>query len=261
MIYGMKPFNSAEMRAYLDIINEAPDPVGGKTVSDETGTTTYDAKGQKVSYQTPSMGGFSKTTNYQTGEKTTTGQVGPVGISSTERPDQSTVRTASVPLAHNVDLTTSTGIGFGGAGKNIAPGGNRVSTVTARTAQNPQGTTTGFVGQPTQQDLEKAIPPDSAASGNEFSDPDAVNEQGLEEEFPGTHGAWMHGGFKVTYDPASQTVRVQGKNQDRSHKFTNAPTDRSYHDRVQQIIDRLEDESELRENPSLVMREWMALCQ
>ena len=88
-------------------------------------------------------------------------------------------------------------------------------------------------------------------------------EEITEAEFPGTHGAWMHGGFKVTYNPSTQTVTVQGKNQERSHKFPNPPTDRSYRDRVQQIIDRLEDEAELEESrsDSLVMREWMTICR
>jgi hypothetical protein len=225
MMYGLKPFNGAEMRSYLDIVEAT---------------------------STPRINGFQQTTD-DDGTVTSDYSVGPVSASTTQRPNTINTSSATVPLAHNVQLTVDKGIGFGGAGKDVTPGGNQVSTITARTAQNPEGTTSSFVGKPTAQDLEKAVPADWDSSGNEFSE--------VNEDFPGTHGAWMHGGFKVTYDPSTQTVRVQGKNQERSHKFTNAPTDRSYHDRVQQIIDQLEDESELRENPSLVMREWMALCR
>jgi len=88
-------------------------------------------------------------------------------------------------------------------------------------------------------------------------------EEITESEFPGTHGDWMHGGFKVRYNPSTKTVTVQGKNQERSHKFTTDPTERSYHSAVQQIIDKLEDEAELEESrsESLVMREWMTICR
>ena len=320
----------SELRRYFDMVeaNETPtgagqfstkqmgdgtkvsfDPVtGGKTVSGAAGTTNYNVAGQKTSSQTPSIKGFQQSTNYQTGEKTTTGQVGPVGISATQRPDQSTVTTAEVPLGADVTAKVARGIGFGGAGKDVQQGGNQVTGITTRTAQNPEGTTSSFVGKPTDQQFDQAMQAvqeddlddkvmaqhntpqakaksqaiDKAfASGDQkefdrlgIQSPERIErdlqtmragekaqDAALQEDFPGTHGAWMHGGFKVTYDPTSQTVRVQGKNQDRSHKFTNAPTNRSYHDRVQQIIDRLEDESELRENPSLVMREWMALCR
>ena len=320
----------SELRRYFDMVeaNETPtgagqfstkqmgdgtkvsfDPVtGGKTVYNADGATSYNVAGQKTSSQTPSIKGFQQSTNYQTGEKTTTGQVGPVGISATQRPDQSTVTTAEVPLGADVTAKVARGIGFGGAGKDVQQGGNQVTGITTRTAQNPEGTTSSFVGKPTDQQFDQAMQAvqeddlddkvmaqhntpqakaksqaiDKAfASGDQkefdrlgIQSPERIErdlqtmragekaqDAALQEDFPGTHGAWMHGGFKVTYDPTSQTVRVQGKNQDRSHKFTNAPTNRSYHDRVQQIIDRLEDESELRENPSLVMREWMALCR
>lgn len=107
---------------------------------------------------------------------------------------------------------------------------------------------------------EPAINPDASSIGQEPAIEPTVD---IHEDFPGTQGEWVHGGFKVRYNPSTQTVVVQGKNQERSHKFTTPPTDRSYRDRVQQIIDRLEDESELEESrtDSLVMREWMAICR
>jgi hypothetical protein len=169
----------SELRRYVDMVeaNETPagagqfstkqmgdgtkvsfDPAtGGKTVSGADGATSYNVAGQKISHQTPSIKGFQKSTNYQTGEKTTTGQVGPVGISATQRPDQSTVTTAEVPLGADVTAKVAQGIGFGGAGKDVQQGGNQVSSITTRTAQNPQGTTSSFVGKPTDQQLDQAL--------------------------------------------------------------------------------------------------------
>jgi hypothetical protein len=168
-----------ELRRYFDMIEAAETPTGagqfstkqmddgtkvsfdpvagGKTVSGAAGTTNYNVAGQKTSSQTPSIKGFQQSTNYQTGEKTTTGQVGPVGISATQRPDQSTVTTAEVPLGADVTAKTSRGIGFGGAGKDVQQGGNQVSSITTRTAQNPQGTTSSFVGKPTAQYINQAL--------------------------------------------------------------------------------------------------------
>ena len=136
---------------------------GGKTVSGATGTTSYNVAGQKTAYQTPSINGTSQTTNYQTGEKTTTGQVGGISTSMTQRPDQSTVKTASTNLG-DVTATTAQGIGFGGTGKNVQQGGNQVSSIT-----NAQGQTTSFIGQPTQQDVEKAIPQEPVDEAGPFS--------------------------------------------------------------------------------------------
>lgn len=224
MIYGMKPFNGAEMRSYLDILNETDDgtkvtvdpATGNKTVSGSEGTTTYDAKGQKIAYQTPSINGTSQTTNYQTGEKITTGQVGGISTSITQRPDQSTVKTASTNLG-DVTAATTQGIGFGGAGKNVQQGGNQVSSIT-----NAQGQTTSFLGQPQQQDVEKAMQED--------------------EELPGTKGEWRHGGHSVKYDPSSRTVHVKGRGGEHKHTFSKDPKHDVYRSRVQQIIDKLEND-------------------
>lgn len=222
MMWSLKPFNGAEMRSYLDILNEADDgtkvtidpATGNKTVSGAEGTTTYDPKGQKISYQTPTIGGTSQTTNYQTGEKTMRGNLGGMDVSATQRPDQSTVKTASMNLG-DVTATTAQGIGFGGAGKNAQQGGNQVSSIT-----NAQGQTTSFLGQPQQQDIEKAIQED--------------------DELPGTKGDWRHGGHSVKYDPSSHTVHVKGKGGEEKHAFGKHPSHDIYRKRVQQIIDKLE---------------------
>jgi len=118
---------------------------------------------------TPRFNGFQQTTD-DDGTVTSDYSVGPVSASTTRRPNTINTTSATVPLAHNVQLTVDKGIGFGGAGKNVTQGGNQVSTITARTAQNPQGTTSSFAGRPTTQDLEKAIPKDWAPSDDEFSD-------------------------------------------------------------------------------------------
>jgi len=118
---------------------------------------------------TPRLNGFQQTTD-DDGTVTSDYSVGPVSASTTRRPNTINSTSATVPLAHNVQLTVDKGIGFGGAGKNVTQGGNQVSTITARTAQNPQGTTSSFAGRPTTQDLEKAIPKDWAPSDDEFSD-------------------------------------------------------------------------------------------
>jgi hypothetical protein len=62
-------------------------------------------------------------------------------------------------------------------------------------------------------------------------------------ELPGTKGDWVHGGFKVRFDPTTNTVRVFNLNQERSHSWPKAPTPQAYRIIVQQLIDRLEDES------------------
>ena len=131
------------------------------------------AKGLGEATVTPRIGGFQQTID-DDGTVTSDYNVGPVSASTVKRPNTINTTSATVPLAHNVQATVDRGIGFGGAGKNIQQGGNQVTSITARTSQNPQGTTSSFVGQPTAQDLEKAVPPDWESSGNEFSD--EINE-------------------------------------------------------------------------------------
>ena len=225
MIFGMKPFNGTEMRSYLDILNETDDgtkvtvdpATGNKTVSGAEGTTTYDAKGQKIAYQTPTISGTSRTTNYQTGEKTTKVNQGPMDISSTERPDQSTVTSVNSQLG-DVSIGAHKGIGFGGAGKDVEQGGNMLSTIT-----NPKGQTTTVAGRvPSSQEISTAMQED--------------------EELPGTKGEWRHGGHSVKYDPSSRTVHVKGRGGEHKHTFSKDPKHDVYRSRVQQIIDKLEND-------------------
>jgi hypothetical protein len=251
----------SELRRYFDMVeaNETPtgagqfstkqmgdgtkvsfDPVaGGKTVSGAAGTTNYNVAGQKTSSQTPSIQGFQQSTNYQTGEKTTTGQVGPVSISSTQRPDQSTVQTAEVPLGSDVTARTSRGIGFGGAGKDVQQGGNQVTGITTRTAQNPEGTTSSFVGKPTDQQLDQTVQEDDLDDKvtAQYNTPQAkAKSQAIDKAFAsGDQKEFDRLGIQSPerIERDLQTMRAGEKAQDAA---------------VQQ-------------SPSLVMREWIALCR
>jgi len=321
MMYGLKPFNGAEMRAYLDVLNEAPpaqgvmrqsagspereqqfinksmadmetmanrkvrpdesvqedelselrryfdmveanetptgagqfstkqmgdgtkvsfDPAtGGKTVSGADGATSYNVAGQKTSSQTPSFKGFQKSTNYQTGEKTTTGQVGPVSISSTQRPDQSTVQTAEVPLGSDVTAKVARGIGFGGAGKDVQQGGNQVTGITTRTAQNPEGTTSSFVGKPTDQQFDQAVQEDDLEDKvmAQYNTPQAkAKSQAIDKAFAS--------GDQKEFD----RLGIQSPEQIERDLQTMLAGEKAQDAAVQR-------------NPSLVMREWMALCR
>ena len=253
-----------ELRRYFDMIEAAETPTGagqfstkqmddgtkvsfdpvagGKTVYNADGATSYNVAGQKTSSQTPSIKGFQQSTNYQTGEKTTTGQVGPVGISATQRPDQSTVTTAEVPLGADVTAKVARGIGFGGAGKDVQQGGNQVTGITTRTAQNPEGTTSSFVGKPTDQQFDQAM--------------QAVQEDDLDDKVMAQHN----------------TPQAKAKSQAIDKAF--ASGDQKEFDRLGiQSPERIErdlqtmragekaQDAAVRESPSLVMREWMALCR
>jgi hypothetical protein len=57
---------------------------GMKTVSDETGSKTYDAGGNLVKTAEPSIGGMSKSTDVTTGDTTQSFNAGDVGVSSTQ---------------------------------------------------------------------------------------------------------------------------------------------------------------------------------
>jgi hypothetical protein len=251
----------SELRRYFDMVeaNETPtgagqfstkqmgdgtkvsfNPVtGGKTVSGAGGTTNYNVAGQKTSSQTPSIKGFQQSTNYQTGEKTTTGQVGPVSISSTQRPDQSTVQTAEVPLGSDVTAKVARGIGFGGAGKDVQQDGNQVTGITTRTAQNPEGTTSSFVGKPTDQQLDQTVQEDDLDDKvtAQYNTPQAkAKSQAIDKAFAsGDQKEFDRLGVQSPerIERDLQTMRAGEKAQDAA---------------VQQ-------------SPSLVMREWMALCR
>jgi hypothetical protein len=73
------------------------------------------------------------------------------------------------------------------------------------------------------------------------------SEEMNEGSLPGTHGEWVHGGFKIRYNPETRTVRVMGKNQERGHTFKNPPNEITYKTVIAKMIDQLEDESSMYE--------------
>jgi hypothetical protein len=64
---------------------------------------------------------------------------------------------------------------------------------------------------------------------------------------PGETGTWVHGGYKVSYDPKTLTARITGKNQERSYKFSKSPSIDTYKAKIAGVIDQLEDESSIHE--------------
>lgn len=125
---------------------------GSKTSYGAQGTTTYDATGKAKEYTTPDLGGFAKRTDLGTGQTTTMVRTGDVAATSTPRQDQSTVKTASAPIG-SATASMASGIGFGGAGKDIQQGGNQVVSIT-----NPAGKTQSFAGRvPSSQEIGNSL--------------------------------------------------------------------------------------------------------
>jgi hypothetical protein len=236
MIYGMKPFNGAEMRQYLDILGEqAPMQTNPKGVPIKT-SQPFDMNKEfkNIGQQMTSLGpDFRKTHQdltpgsdyYQKNIANNPDLVKKAAdVTSRMSPDEFDASVADTNA--RLDKVTAPGRDLG------------------RSATSPEyDAVADKVGLPSMQPMQE------------------TEEKEMNEDLPGTQGTWMHGGFKVRYNPSTQTVTVQGKNQERSHKFSSAPSERSYHQAVQQLIDKLEDESEMYESPSLVMREWMTICR
>ena len=125
---------------------------GSKTSYGAQGTTTYDATGKAKEYTTPDLGGFAKRTDLGTGQTTTMVRTGDVAATSTPRQDQSTVKTASAPIG-SATASMASGIGFGGAGKDVQQGGNQVVSIT-----NPAGKTQSFAGRvPSSQEIGSSL--------------------------------------------------------------------------------------------------------
>lgn len=105
------------------------------------------AKVKKVQEENPAaMGNMS-----QQGATTTLSQ-GPLTVSATKRPE-GTVTTADYDMGPFGSVSGSTGVGFGGAGKDVQQGGNQITSMT-----NAAGQTTNVVGRaPTTQDFRDAL--------------------------------------------------------------------------------------------------------
>jgi hypothetical protein len=117
---------------------------GGKSVTDADGTTDYNVQGKAVQQTSPTVGGFNKTTNLQTGATSTQSQGGPMSVNTSTSTGPagkvtSVGGTMSAPGQpdKNISVQSTTGAMLGGAqGK-----GNQVTMVT-----NPQGVRTGVIG-------------------------------------------------------------------------------------------------------------------
>ena len=139
---GHGQFTSKDMGAGTKVsFNPA---TGGKSVTDADGTTDYDAQGKAIQQTSPTVGGFNKTTNLQTGATSTQSQGGPMSVNASTSSGPagkvtSVGGTMSAPGQpdKNISVQSTSGAMLGGAqGK-----GNQVTMVT-----NPQGVRTGVVG-------------------------------------------------------------------------------------------------------------------
>lgn len=79
-----------------------------------------------------------------------------------------------------------------------------------------------------------------------------INGRDSDDDYPGSQGTWMHGGYKIRYNPETFTLTVQGKNQERGHRWGGKPTKQAYRIAVQQLIDKLEDETEMYEGEEVI---------
>ena len=96
--------------------------------------------------------------------------------------------------------------------------------------------------------------PDAMTRSDDSTSPiHGTNKRVLpEDEYPGSQGTWMHGGYKIKYNPETFTLKVQGKNQERGHRWNSKPTPQAYRIAVQQLIDKLEDEAEINEAEEVI---------
>lgn len=114
---------------------------GLKTVSDETGSKTYDAGGNLVKTSAPSIGGMSKETDVTTGDTTTAFNAGDVGVSSTQTAGGYEKAKSSRYQMGDVGVAASqTGPDYA-KGQLAAP-----TTSTATTSSGEQGTAVSGVG-------------------------------------------------------------------------------------------------------------------
>ena len=114
---------------------------GIKTVSDETGTKTYDASGQLIQKSNPSLGGFSDKTDTRTGDTTKRFDAGDVGVSSTQTAGGYEKEKSSRYQMGDVGVAASQTAPDYAKGQLAAP-----TTSTASTSTGQQGTAVSGVG-------------------------------------------------------------------------------------------------------------------
>jgi hypothetical protein len=101
---------------------------------------------------TPTIGGLSNTTD-ASGRTTQSYDMGPLSVSKSTGGGIPDVTSSSYELGHDKKVTHHTGTAFGGASKDVQPGGNQITTMT-----NSSGKTTNVIGrQPTKQDIQAGV--------------------------------------------------------------------------------------------------------
>lgn len=101
---------------------------------------------------TPTIGGLSNTTD-ASGRTTQSYDMGPLSVSKSTGGGIPDVTSSSYELGQDKKVTHHTGTAFGGASKDVQPGGNQITTMT-----NSSGKTTNVIGrQPTKQDIQAGV--------------------------------------------------------------------------------------------------------
>lgn len=205
---------------------------GMKTVSDETGSKTYDAGGNLVKTAAPSIGGMSKSTDVTTGDTTTAFNAGDVGVSSTQtaggyekerssRYQMGDVGVAASKTAPNyaqgqlASPTTSTattsagqqatavsGVGFGGAsGSNV---GNNTVTSGDQELANLAKIAAPQPGQQAVQEEDEHEHPESARHLLKKLLKLLKDEDKVDEGMDSVTGQWEQGQSKFGIKPNMQ---------------------------------------------------------
>lgn len=177
MIFSLKPFNGAEMRNYLDLMEQAP---------------VADPAADEAAYQT-----WAKYERY---------------IRTLQGDDEREMGTNTVAIVDD----------------NIRA---KIAQAKAEMAK---------IGTPEQQAAWTQRR--AQARQREMNPGPSVKPIEESDELPGTKGDWRHGGHSVKYDPSSNTVHVKGKGGEEKHAFGKHPSHDNYRKRVQQIIDKLEND-------------------
>lgn len=199
---------SSILRNYIDILNEQQSPQvkvppipklpaqdgdpgdgtkvytnpdGTRSYAGSFGTFTYDKAGKAIKYSTPDLGGLSKTIDLQTGLVDTDYQSGALKVSAKQRPDQSTVTSASTTIGDRT-VSGDQGIGFGGAGGDVGQGGNILYSVTGPEPDDKtqESSKQSFAGRkPTSQELGAAM-----KESNEMSLREEIENEGVFDSAP-----------------------------------------------------------------------------
>ena len=244
-MWSLKPFNGAEMRSYLDMLNEG-------TVTPEANTAVQNFKdgveaGMEM-YNLLRQGGVPLSaavpTAYKYGQAIATGDASQaIAFSANTMADS-----LNSMLGEFQKMYANLTPGSAYYQKNIAPNPELVATAAQILQDAPtvdelknsvavlKSTAQQVTQQPTGNLGRSETSPEMQKIGIEMPQ-QTVQE---DEDLPGTKGEWRHGGHSVKYDPSSHTVHVRGKGGEEKHAFGKHPSHDNYRKRVQHIIDKLE---------------------